>query len=129
MGDILVGTNHDQGAAAAVDAPQRMDVLRGIDADTGRQAITAGIIGIARALGIQVIAEGVETRAELDTLRGLGATLFQGYYFARPLLEALPSVSGLAQPEAGRGINTSRHSVPAASLVACARRQRPGIGA
>ncbi len=71
-----------------------MDLLRGIDTDQRRQVIVAGIIGIAGSLGIAVIAEGVETAAELDTLRGLGATLFQGYHFAKPRLEALPPVTG-----------------------------------
>lgn len=76
-----------------------MDLLRGIDSDQRRQIIVAGIIGIARSLGIAVIAEGVETAAELDTLRSLGANLFQGYHFAKPHLEALPQVSGF--PVAG----------------------------
>ncbi|WP_156387791.1 MULTISPECIES: EAL domain-containing protein [unclassified Methylobacterium] len=71
-----------------------MDLLRGIDTDKGRQIITGGIIAIARQLGVAVIAEGVETRAELDTLRELGATLFQGYHFAKPQIEALPAVAG-----------------------------------
>ncbi|GJE16507.1 EAL domain-containing protein [Methylobacterium marchantiae] len=76
-----------------------MDLLRGIDTDKGRQVITAGIISIARQLGVEVIAEGIETPAELATLRDLGATLFQGYHFARPQLEALPSVSGFEARE------------------------------
>ena len=76
-----------------------MDLLRGIDTDKGRQAITSGVIGIARSLGIEVIAEGVETQAELDTLRGLGATLFQGYHFARPQIEELPKVAGFEARE------------------------------
>jgi EAL domain-containing protein (putative c-di-GMP-specific phosphodiesterase class I) len=71
-----------------------MDLLRGIDTDTRRRIIVSGVIGIARSLGIAVLAEGVETAAELDTLRDLGATLFQGYHFAKPQLEALPPVAG-----------------------------------
>jgi EAL domain-containing protein (putative c-di-GMP-specific phosphodiesterase class I) len=73
-----------------------MDLLRGIDTDRRRQTIVAGLIGIARELGIAVIAEGIETKAELETLRTLGATLFQGYYFARPALEHLPPVAGFS---------------------------------
>ena len=71
-----------------------MDLLRGIDGDAGRQAIVAGVIGIARALGVAVLAEGIETAAELDAVRGLGVTLVQGYHFAKPLFEALPPVEG-----------------------------------
>ncbi|MHC2018511.1 EAL domain-containing protein [Methylobacterium sp. CM6247] len=76
-----------------------MDLLRGIDRDRARQVITAGILSIARQLGIEVIAEGIETQAEFATMRELGANLFQGYYFARPQLEVLPSVSGFEARE------------------------------
>ncbi|MGU3537190.1 EAL domain-containing protein [Methylobacterium sp. A54F] len=72
-----------------------MDLLRGIDGDAGRHAIVSGVVAIARALGVTVLAEGIETRAELNALRDLGIALFQGYYFAKPLLEGLPEVAGL----------------------------------
>jgi EAL domain-containing protein (putative c-di-GMP-specific phosphodiesterase class I) len=71
-----------------------MDLLRGIDTDARRRIIVAGILTVAKSLEIAVIAEGVETEAELETLIGLGATLFQGYHFAKPHLEALPPVAG-----------------------------------
>ena len=73
-----------------------MDLLRGLDADAGRYAIVSGVVAIARALGVTVLAEGVETAAELDALRGLGITLMQGYHFSKPLLEELPPVVGFA---------------------------------
>jgi len=69
-----------------------MALVRGIDANRARQAIVAGIIGICRLLHITVIAEGIETSAELKTLRELGVFLVQGYLFARPAFEALPPV-------------------------------------
>ena len=47
--------------------------------------LVALILGIARNLKIPVIAEGVETEAQLQILRNLGCTLVQGYYFSRPL--------------------------------------------
>ncbi|MGH1574497.1 EAL domain-containing protein [Methylobacterium sp. P31] len=71
-----------------------MDLLRGIDTDSGRHAIVSGIVAIARALGVTVLAEGVETAAELGALRGLGITLMQGYHFAKPQLAELPQVAG-----------------------------------
>jgi EAL domain-containing protein (putative c-di-GMP-specific phosphodiesterase class I) len=52
-----------------------------------RQAIIAGIVGISRQLDIKVLAEGVESEAELMTLRAAGIALFQGYYFAKPRVE------------------------------------------
>lgn len=69
-----------------------MAMVRGIDADPVRQAIVEGILGVCRVLGIEVIAEGIETAGELQSLRAMGINLFQGYLFARPAFEALPRV-------------------------------------
>lgn len=69
-----------------------MSLLRGIDTDRVRQAIVRGVVGICAALQIGVVAEGVETPAELETLQAMGVHLFQGYLFARPAVEALPAV-------------------------------------
>jgi EAL domain-containing protein (putative c-di-GMP-specific phosphodiesterase class I) len=76
-----------------------MELIRNIDTDRVRQVIVAGILSITRALDIQVIAEGIETEAELMTLRGAGISLFQGYYFAKPQIEGLPQVSGFGSGE------------------------------
>ena len=70
-----------------------MELLRNIHISRAKQAIVAGIVGIARALDIQVLAEGVETEAEFMVLRAAGITLFQGYYFAKPSLMALPEIA------------------------------------
>jgi EAL domain-containing protein (putative c-di-GMP-specific phosphodiesterase class I) len=75
-----------------------MEILRGIHLSRARQVVVAGIVVMARQLDITVLAEGVESEDELTILRGLGITLFQGYYFAKPALMALPDVRGLAQP-------------------------------
>ncbi len=72
-----------------------MELVRGIDVSPARQAIVAGIMSIARALSLIVIAEGVETSAELASLRAAGITLFQGFLFARPEVERLPVVAGM----------------------------------
>lgn len=69
-----------------------MELLRTIDQDAVRQAIVQGILGVCRALSIEVIAEGVETAAELNQLLSMGINLFQGYLFAKPSIEALPAV-------------------------------------
>ncbi len=79
-----------------------MDLIRDIHLQPARQAIVAGILGTARALDVQVIAEGIETAEELAVLRAAGISLFQGYHFARPMLAALPPVALAAADEAGR---------------------------
>jgi EAL domain-containing protein (putative c-di-GMP-specific phosphodiesterase class I) len=45
-------------------------------------------INLAHALGLHVVAEGVEEAAALETLTGLGCDLAQGYYIARPAAAA-----------------------------------------
>lgn len=67
-----------------------MALTRDIDRDAVRRAIVAGVIGTCNALGCQIIAEGIERPEELDTLRNMGVSLFQGYLLARPGLESLP---------------------------------------
>jgi diguanylate cyclase (GGDEF)-like protein len=59
-------------------------------------SIVQAVITLGHALGLTVIAEGVETPAQLAELRSLGSELGQGYYFARPMsdhvTEGLPSL-------------------------------------
>jgi EAL domain-containing protein (putative c-di-GMP-specific phosphodiesterase class I) len=69
-----------------------MELLRDIHLSRAKQAIIAGIVGIARTLDIHVLAEGVENDQELTVLRAAGISLFQGYHFAKPALMALPHV-------------------------------------
>jgi EAL domain-containing protein (putative c-di-GMP-specific phosphodiesterase class I)/CheY-like chemotaxis protein len=61
-----------------------MTLTRGIDTDGDRRALASSLLTFAREVSATVIAEGIETPAELDTLRVLGATLGQGYFLARP---------------------------------------------
>jgi len=51
----------------------------------GQAAIAKATIGLAHDLGIAVIAEGVETREQLEALQGFGCQEIQGYYFSKPL--------------------------------------------
>jgi len=70
-----------------------MALLRHIDQDPVRKAIVTGILGVCRALQIEIIAEGIETAAEYQALREMGVSYFQGYLFARPQYEQLPPVN------------------------------------
>lgn len=69
-----------------------MALIRDIDSNRNRQAITRGIVQFCKELSIRIIAEGVETREELACLEDAGITLFQGFYFARPGFCTLPEV-------------------------------------
>jgi diguanylate cyclase (GGDEF)-like protein/PAS domain S-box-containing protein len=60
--------------------------ITGMTADTHDRAIVRSIINLSHDLGLDVVAEGVETREVLDDLRELGVDRVQGYYFARPLV-------------------------------------------
>lgn len=70
-----------------------MALIRGIDASASRRTIVAGVVAIAHRLGVTCIAEGLETREELATVRALGIRLCQGYHLARPAIETLPIAS------------------------------------
>jgi EAL domain-containing protein (putative c-di-GMP-specific phosphodiesterase class I) len=69
-----------------------MELIRGIASSPARQTIVSGVTMIARELGITVLAEGVESEAELVALRAAGICLFQGYHFAKPAVGTLPGV-------------------------------------
>jgi len=68
-----------------------MQIVRGIESRGPRQAIVRGILRTCRDLGIDVVAEGVETPDEYAWFRSEGIELFQGFLFARPGLECLPT--------------------------------------
>ena len=59
--------------------------VKEINNDPDDAAITVSIINMAHHLGLTVVAEGIETRPQLDFLASQGCDLYQGYYFARPM--------------------------------------------
>jgi EAL domain-containing protein (putative c-di-GMP-specific phosphodiesterase class I) len=56
---------------------------------TSEAAVVRGIVLLGESLGKSVIAEGIETRDQLDTLRRLGCSTGQGYHLSRPLVPEL----------------------------------------
>ena len=62
--------------------------LTTLDQQPNNRALVESTISLAHALGLQVVAEGVEEAATLDTLTNLGCDLAQGYYIARPTTAA-----------------------------------------
>ncbi|WP_337955730.1 EAL domain-containing protein [Fulvimarina manganoxydans] len=78
-----------------------MKLVRGIETSHARKAIVSAIIHVCRELDIRILAEGVETEAEFEILKGAGVHLFQGYWLARPEFERLPSISQTSMAAAG----------------------------
>ncbi len=61
-----------------------ISLVRGVNADLGRQAMVVGMRHFSKTAGCRLIAEGVETTEEADTLTSLGVEFGQGYLFGRP---------------------------------------------
>jgi len=59
--------------------------VRNIETDTDDAQITSTLIGLAKGIGLQCIAEGAETVEQVDLLIGYGCKQIQGYYFSRPI--------------------------------------------
>jgi EAL domain-containing protein (putative c-di-GMP-specific phosphodiesterase class I) len=59
-------------------------MIRGVEADVSRQAMIVGLVHFAEVSGAQVLAEGLETQAERETVERLGVTLGQGFLLDRP---------------------------------------------
>ena len=62
-----------------------ISLVRGVNADLGRQAMVVGMRHFSKTAGCRLIAEGVETTEEADTLTSLGVEFGQGYLFGRPV--------------------------------------------
>jgi len=61
-----------------------MSLVRGIETSPTRQKLMRAIVALSNDLGVQLIAEGVETAGEHHYVAALGAHAVQGYFFARP---------------------------------------------
>jgi EAL domain-containing protein (putative c-di-GMP-specific phosphodiesterase class I) len=92
-----------------------MALTRAINTDPVRYEIAKAIVGLCRRLAISVVAEGVETLEEAVTLRDIGVRLFQGYLFAKPAIEFLPTVASsviamVQTTHAEKLLNSNTHS-------------------
>jgi EAL domain-containing protein (putative c-di-GMP-specific phosphodiesterase class I) len=72
-----------------------VSLVRGLTKDRHADAVVKAIISMAEALGLQIVAEGVETEAQLEFLMRHGWRNFQGYLFRELQLEE----GGLSLPE------------------------------
>ncbi|HET7040702.1 MAG TPA: EAL domain-containing protein, partial [Gemmatimonadales bacterium] len=89
-----VGTGHSNLQMVIEVRPDFLKLDRffvtGAATDPVRQATLAAMAGLAAALGGAVVAEGVETAADLAAVRAAGITLAQGYLLSPPLAPATP---------------------------------------
>ncbi len=74
-------------------------LIAGIDRDSARQALLVGFQHLTRSIGCELLAEGIETEGELESLRSAGLTLGQGYLLGRPA----PIAEVRLDPLVGRG--------------------------
>jgi EAL domain-containing protein (putative c-di-GMP-specific phosphodiesterase class I) len=107
--------------------------VSGLDDDDANLPIVQAVIALAHGLGIDVVAEGIETVAQLDRLRALVCDRGQGYFYARPLppdeltamLAAGTAGAGVVAASASFGAPTAVPSpTPASSPAAQPRRTR-----
>ncbi|GIG30289.1 putative bifunctional diguanylate cyclase/phosphodiesterase [Cellulomonas marina] len=94
--------------------------VRGMATDARRRAIVTATVGLAHALGLRVVAEGVETADDLADLARLGCDQVQGYVLSPPVppdevpallgrgLPGLPVVPGVPGPRAGVALPSQR---------------------
>lgn len=84
--DFGTGYNSDV-SLIAIDATYvklDMSFIRNADREPNKRALIAAVVQYARRRNIGVIAEGVETREEMEALCRLGVGYYQGYYIGRP---------------------------------------------
>jgi EAL domain-containing protein (putative c-di-GMP-specific phosphodiesterase class I) len=89
-------------------------IIRGIESDLSRQALVVGLVHFAEMSGAQLLAEGVETQSEQETVQRLGVTLAQGFLLARPA----PIGRWIEAPVSSRA--RRRPAVPARAAAAIA---------
>jgi predicted signal transduction protein with EAL and GGDEF domain len=85
--------------------------------EPGDTALVASVLSLARNVGVDCVAEGIETAAQLEVLRQLGCEFGQGYYFSRPVDETtliewlarrVPAGSRSDRPQATLSPETAR---------------------
>jgi EAL domain-containing protein (putative c-di-GMP-specific phosphodiesterase class I) len=96
-----------------------MSLVRGIDADAAKAALVQAMARFAERAGIRLIAEGVETESERDTLYELGVTMAQGFLFGRPAPTFAPARRAAATA-AGHDPDPGPEAALAAVLHLCA---------
>jgi diguanylate cyclase (GGDEF)-like protein len=88
-------------------------------------ALAAAIVAMARSMGIDTVAEGIETARQAEWMRSLECRYGQGFFFAKPLLAAELAEATVAAREAA--LEAARQPAPAARGVARTTRRARGL--
>lgn len=67
-------------------------MVEGIDQDSAKQALMRSMVAFSREMACSLVAEGIETLAELEVLRDLQVRFGQGYLFRRPATDMTPAL-------------------------------------
>lgn len=85
-----------------------MELIQGVSDDVDKQSLILNFLTFCKSKNIEIVAEGVETSEDLQTIYRLGVDYVQGYYTARPNFEILEleeeiraEITGLARTESG----------------------------
>ena len=92
LDDFGTGYNNEYALISLQPSIIKIDrsIVGGCNKDESRRMIISNLVKIARTTQILVVAEGVETKDELETVISCGVDLLQGYLFDRPLFEPEP---------------------------------------
>jgi EAL domain-containing protein (putative c-di-GMP-specific phosphodiesterase class I) len=63
-----------------------ISLVRGVDTDDVRRQLMSSMVTFAKRVGVKLVAEGIETKEELDVLMAIGVAYGQGFYFTKPVL-------------------------------------------
>ena len=84
------------------------ELTRHIDTDPVRRALTAALVSFARSTDATIIAEGIETAAELQTVRDLGVAWGQGYFLGRPQDDPRSAVTSVTETFVQSNVRSDR---------------------
>ncbi len=68
------------------------NIVEGIDKNELKQSVYKALYNLAKEHGIEVLAEGIETKEELEVIKGIGVDLAQGYFFSKPSSEPIRKI-------------------------------------
>jgi EAL domain-containing protein (putative c-di-GMP-specific phosphodiesterase class I) len=68
------------------------NIIENINKDEFKQSVYKALYTVAKENNIEVLAEGIETPYEIETIRSIGVDYMQGYYFAKPSAEPIRTI-------------------------------------